>query len=385
MPFVTGVFAATPASGHEESGYSSAWLRDNVLIADALWRTGRRDRALATFHGLSRFLATQETKMLAILRDPALGRDPQRRPHVRFDGRRLAELPGNWSHKQNDALGYFLWLGSRLLRTARVADPAAARQLGLLAALLEALEYWRDEDSGHWEEKPKISASSIGSVVAGLRAAATLAEKLGGALPGEPPVSAERLEALAARGEAALAGILPAECVEDDPAKVRAYDAALLFLAEPLNLLDPGMTLQIVARVREKLEGEIGICRYPLDSYWSPDYREHLAPGARTADVSQDPSARDRYAVAGQEAQWCIFDSVLSVIHARLYAATGDAEHGGLQVHHLERALRQVTPAGMPEAYFWEHGKLVPNDHVPLLWAEANLWVALFTARESSG
>ncbi len=76
-------------------------------------------------------------------------------------------------------------------------------------------------------------------MVAGLRAAAALAEKLGGALPGDKPFTTARLEELAARGEAALAGILPAECVQEDPAKARAYDAALLFLAEPLRLLDP--------------------------------------------------------------------------------------------------------------------------------------------------
>jgi hypothetical protein len=387
-PFATGVFPAAPAAGNEESGYASAWLRDNVLIADALWRLGRRDRAVATYRGLARFLATQERKILAILEDPALGRDPRRRPHVRFDGRRLTELPGDWSHKQNDALGYFLWLGSRLLRTAGSADSAAARQLGLLAALLAALEYWRDEDSGHWEETPKISASSIGTVVAGLSEAAALAKELGGALPGGPlagPCSAEWLESLAAKGREALAAILPAENVQDDPAKNRPCDAALLFLSEPLRLLDPGQTLAIVSRVREKLEGEIGIRRYLLDSYWSPDYREHFPPATRTAEVSQDSSHRDRFAIAGKEAQWCLFDSILSVVHSRLQTSVGMAEHGDLQVHHLERALRQKTPAGMPEAYFWEHGRLVPNDHVPLLWAEGNLRIALAEARAVLG
>ena len=31
----------------------------------------------------------------------------------------------------------------------------------------------------------------------------------------------------------------------------------------------------------------------------------------------------------------------------------------------------------MPEAYYLEGGKYVPNDHVPLLWSQANLWLAV--------
>ena len=96
------------------------------------------------------------------------------RPHVRFDGDRLEEISSeSWPHAQNDALGYFLWLYASLARAGHVAlDESALDVLGLFLRYLEAIRFWQDEDSGHWEETRKISASSIGTVTAGLEAVA---------------------------------------------------------------------------------------------------------------------------------------------------------------------------------------------------------------------
>jgi hypothetical protein len=44
--------------------------------------------------------------------------------------------------------------------------PGTARSA---AALFQVIRYWRDEDSGHWEECRKIEPSSIGAVIDGLR------------------------------------------------------------------------------------------------------------------------------------------------------------------------------------------------------------------------
>src|SRR5262249_26983261 len=96
--------------------------------------------------------------------------DVMRRPHVRFDGERIAEIAGQkWAHAQNDALGYFLWLCSKLgAAGAMTLDEQGARTLALFPAYFRAIRYWQDEDSGHWEEVRKREASSIGTVVAGL-------------------------------------------------------------------------------------------------------------------------------------------------------------------------------------------------------------------------
>ncbi len=41
--------------------------------------------------------------------------------------------------------------------------------LALFPFYFQAIQYWEDEDSGHWEEDRKIEASSIGVVIAGLK------------------------------------------------------------------------------------------------------------------------------------------------------------------------------------------------------------------------
>ena len=64
----------------------------------------------------------------------------------------------------------FLWLYALLARDGHVAlDEPALDVLALVPRYLAAIRYWQDEDSGHWEETRKISASSIGTVVAASR------------------------------------------------------------------------------------------------------------------------------------------------------------------------------------------------------------------------
>jgi hypothetical protein len=61
------------------------------------------------------------------------------------------------------------------------------------------------------------------------------------------------------------------------------------------------------------------------------------------------------------------------------------------QTEYLNRSLRQVTGADhteiaalrCPELYYLEGGRYVPNDHVPLLWTQANLMLALKLMEEN--
>jgi hypothetical protein len=88
--------------------------------------------------------------------------------------------------------------------------------------------------------------------------------------------------------------------------------------------------------------------------------------------------------VPGEEAQWCIFDPIVSVIAGRRYLKAGDPADLDRQVHHLNRSLGQLTGRNCPqgellclEAYYLQYGRYVPNDNVPLLWTQANLRLAL--------
>lgn len=383
--------AAAIDPGATLSGYENVWTRDNVYVALAQESAGERDAARRTIGALAAFYGAHRARMERIVSgeaDPGL---PMNRPHVRFDGYALAENPSVWPHAQNDALGYFLWMYSRLALAGDL--PPDEELIALFVLYFEAIRYWEDEDSGHWEERRKIEASSIGVVVAALEVVRTLFLKgvLSERRHGGWSVSLRDIDRLLAAGRTALASILPAECVQPDHIKRRRYDSALLFLVWPLEVVDEAMGRQIVADVVGNLQGDYGVRRYLGDSYWTADYKDKLPASERAADVSERQEERDALARLGEEAQWCIFDPILSVIAGAWHRHSGNPADLERQIFHLNRSLGQLTgpdcPLGglrCPEAYYLERGRYVPNDHVPLLWTQANLTLALLAMEESA-
>ena len=108
-------------------------------------------------------------------------------------------------------------------------------------------------------------------------------------------------------------------------------------------------------------------------------------------DFSDDMSERDKLLKPGEEAQWCIFDPILSVIHGQRYLKDGDESQYDLQIEHFRRSLAQLTSAESrfpafrcPESYFLEHGEWIPNDITPLLWTQGNLLLAFHRMKEVS-
>lgn len=387
QPYSSGLFPAVgPGSATERtSGYRSVWVRDNVHIAYAHFAGGNTPVAVRTTYAIASFYLKYRHRFTDVIAGRVDPSDPMVRPHVRFDGERLEEIAEKWPHAQNDALGYFLWLFCRLA-LAGVLVPTE-EQIALLADMvryLDTIRFWCDEDSGHWEEQRKVSASSIGVVNAALRAYQTLFEQCPYAL--RENATADRVKRMIADATQALDAILPAECAQVDPRKQRRYDAGLLFLVEPLAVVEPAMANRILSDVTSKLLGEHGISRYPGDSYWGPDYRRKVPESKRTCDFSDSMEHRDSLAsVPGMEAQWCIFDPILSIIHGRRYQRDGRRRSLDLQTRHLNRSLSQLIERSRegkhlllcPEAYFAEEGNWVANDHIPLLWTQANLWRAM--------
>ncbi len=359
-PNANGIY---PAAGGLDStsvtGYQNAWLRDNVMVAYSRLEAGDVDAAVACARGLMRFVESQAPRFAAIIAQPALKETVGSRPHVRFDANSLGELPGNWSHAQNDALGYVLWFRARLHNLGYNRLEASEREIiRLFIRYFEAIRYWEDPDSGAWEEGRKVNSSSVGAVVAGLEEA-----KLAGADVADSSIAA---------GRELLIRHLPLESP-----KVRGADAALLFLVYPLEVVRDSTTRDaIVHLIQARLEGEIGIRRYTGDSYYCQDYDRWFPPGVRSIDWSERIEVRDEYLQPGCEAQWCLFDSLLSVIFGRLYADRGQ------QGRYLRRAIAQLTPANdCPELYFLKQGRWTAGPHTPLLWGEANLSLALNEAR----
>jgi phosphorylase kinase alpha/beta subunit len=251
--------------------------------------------------------------------------------------------------------------------------------LALFALYFYTIGYWQDEDSGHWEETRKINASSIGVVMAGLKEFQKVLLKKNldskyknidvGPLLGE----------LIKKGKEALRNILSNECIQNDPVKKRTYDAALLFLVYPLNVVNENMADKILDNIEENLLGDYGIRRYIGDSFWAPDYKKKVPQEKRTSHLGNDISERDTLLTEkGKEAQWCIFDPIISVIYGIRFQKTGQEDYLNKQIYFLNRSLGQITEEfECPELYYIEGSEYVHGDVVPLLWTQANLRIAL--------
>jgi hypothetical protein len=372
-PNQNGVYAAsTSQAGDSPTGYQDAWLRDNAMIAFSRWQCGDSESAFKTLQGLTTFLKTQAHKMEAIIDHPELGQDVQRRPHVRFNAKTLKELDKSWSHAQNDALAYVVWLRLRLAASDRKYRLSQDERdlYDLFPAYFAAIRYWEDLDSGAWEEDRKVNSSSVGAVVAALLEFQKL-EKSPRGHSGE--AERKRLEGLISHGLQTLHQQLPFESPPN-----RKTDAATLFLIYPLELIGPsgaikdrGMQDWILSLVRARLVGATGIKRYIGDSYYCQDYDKWLSPEQRAGDFSARVELRDELLQPGCEAQWCLFDPLLSVIY-------GQRNQWGEQIEFMNRALAQITADGAcPELYCLKNGSYVPNDHTPLAWTQANLAIAI--------
>jgi Glycosyl hydrolases family 15 len=382
-PLRTGLYpAAQLDAATSRSGYYYVWVRDNVFVAHAHYVNGRIDAAVSVVRALSAFLSKYLFRFDDIIAGAVDRKAPMNRPHIRFDGERLSELPEKWSHAQNDALGYFVWLFCNLASAGAI--PLTGDGFALLekfVAYFSAIRFWEDEDSGHWEEVRKISASSIGVVVGGLEAMKAMLEapaRRQGFGSARIESNVRLLTDLLRRGRGALDAILPAECVQPARQKRRRFDAALLFLVYPIGVVGQAMADQIVGDVVGHLQGDVGIRRYIGDSYWCADYRELFSPQERSGDFSQNMERRNRLLKEGQEAQWCVFDPIMSAIYGARYLQFGIASDIENQIAYFNRSLGQITgTVRCPEAYFIERCEYVPNDNVPLRWTQANLWLAL--------
>jgi phosphorylase kinase alpha/beta subunit len=386
-PLATGLYPASSAAQGASTGYHRVWVRDNVFVAWSLQQAGRTAAAAATARALMAFYAKHQHRFR--ITGETARQQPQARPHIRFDGERLEELASEpWSHAQNDALGYCLWFCARLGRTAGLdLTPGELEVLAAIAQYFAELRYWEDEDSGHWEETRKRSASSIGVVVAGLQEWTALLRDGAAGLDAASRAEwrARAADAMEA-GLRALAEILPSDCIQASPLQRRRYDAALLFLVYPLNVVRGEMADRVIDDIRSHLQGEVGIRRYLGDSYWAPDYDTRLPPEDWTRDFSHDIEVRNRLLPhIGDEAQWCLFDPILSALYGQRALETGSDEDRRLQAVYFNRSLAQVTADWQcPELYYLKGGRFTVNPHTPLLWTQANLQIALAMLRATA-
>lgn len=373
-PVAHGLFAASPSQARDSiTGYQNVWIRDNIMVANSFRLRGVLAPAIACMQGLTEFLAKQAPRFREIIAEPSLKEDANRRPHIRFTAQNLGELPEKWTHAQNDALGHALWFRFVMANSGSMA--LTARDAGvfrLLPDYFAAIEYWKDEDSGAWEEGRKINNSSVGAVVAGLEEMRKCSAT---------GVDLRQPDELIARGRERLNKTLPFECPPD-----RLVDSALLFLIHPLDVINDRLAeIAILNLVQARLKGDVGIKRYAGDSYFCQDYDEWFKPEEMSSDFSERLDFRDAHLQPNSEAQWCIFDPLLSIIYGQRYLADrSSTENLHKQIHYFNRSLAQITFDGRcPELYFLKNGRYIPNAHTPLAWTQANQALALHLMEQS--
>ncbi|MGB7847104.1 MAG: glycoside hydrolase family 15 protein [Candidatus Acidiferrum sp.] len=390
-PVANGLFAASSSQAADSAtGYQNVWIRDNIMVANSLRLRGELAPTIACIQGITRFLEKELPRFREIIEDPTHSQkeDANRRPHVRFTTQTLGESPEKWSHAQNDALGQALWFRFLLANTGALPmSPRDYEIYGIIPAYFEAIEYWQDRDSGAWEEERKINNSSVGAVVAGLEELLRH-QNCAGTGREESAVSiratnAEKLQRLTEKGRERLDATLPFESPPE-----RMVDSALLLLIHPLGVVRTrAMEDAILNLVQARLRGEIGIKRYAGDSYFCQDYEEWFPPKEMSSDFSERLEFRDAHLQPNCEAQWCLFDPLLSVIYGqRFLADRSDSASFCKQVDYFNRSLAQVTAAGeCPELYFLKNGRYIANAHTPLAWTQANQALALYLMEKSIG
>lgn len=391
LPVANGLFAASSSQPPDSvSGYQNVWVRDNIMVADSLLRCGHAALAIACMHGLTQFFSRQLPRFREIIADPArvLQENSNHRPHIRFTAQTLGELSEIWPHAQNDALGQSLWFRFVLANTRLLPLTTSDDEVyTIFPAYFEAIEYWHDLDSGAWEEGRKINNSSVGAVVAGLEEMLKYhhAARKDHNLHSVSVINAatEKLQSLIAQGRKHLDATLPFESPPE-----RLVDSALLFLIHPLNIIRDRVTEDgILNLVQARLKGEVGIKRYAGDSYFCQDYDEWFAPEQMSTNFSESLEFRDAHLQPNCEAQWCIFDPLLSIIYGRRFLADrSDRASFDKQLHYFNRSLAQLTADGQcPELYFLKHGSYIANVHTPLAWTQANQALALYLMEKSIG
>ncbi|RPH27713.1 MAG: phosphorylase kinase [Bacteroidales bacterium] len=399
-PLNNGLYpAAAVTDQNKYTNYDKVWVRDNFYVAFAHYQNGKAKQAKDTLYALSDFFFKYKSKFTSIISGKVDYSNAMSRPHIRFDGVNLVELKEEWSHAQNDALGYYLWLICKMYNSNDIQLRDTEIELfPLLIKYFKTIKYWKDEDSGHWEETRKVESSSIGTVLCALveaRKCVINAPALRESCK-KTGVDSKYIDELIIKGKNALNSILPFECNQNSKTKYREVDAALLFLIYPMCLFEK----EILDNVRladiilnnaiSKLEGEYGIKRYIGDSFWTADAKKKQTQSLITGNYSTKIEERNRDHKIGNEAQWCIFDSIISIIYGNKYKKTKSAIFLNQQIHYFNRALSQISggecPFGeykCPELYYIEDGRYIYNDTVPLLWAQANLWLAFYEIKKN--
>jgi GH15 family glucan-1,4-alpha-glucosidase len=254
-----GAYPASPTFSAYR-GYS--WLRDGAFIADAMSAAGEVASASAFFDWCARTLVARAPEIHRIVAAARSGHpvpDGEMLPtRFTFDG---GAGDAEWWDFQLD--GYGLWLWAALMHADRHDLDAGAWRRAVELTVDYLVSSWDRPCYDWWEEHvEEVHVSTLGSVEAGLRAAA-----------GAGLLDADRRTEAAATAEAIHAVIGDRGTVEGRLVKwigSSAVDASLAALLAPLEVVaadaDPGRAT--LAELERQLVVDGGMHRFATDTYY---------------------------------------------------------------------------------------------------------------------
>ena len=301
------------------------WLRDTFYesLPNLLEAPEKYEETYRTLLSWLKKVEAKYSKFSAVIENPQ-PKEAYRYLHARIDVENFDEVHGNWGNKQHDAVGAILYgiaLGERAGITI-IKDNTDIEIINLVYKYLEALEYWKDPDSGIWEEQEEIRASSIAAVWRGLRHMKSLCNS-----------KIDPTWNLLQNGEEYLKRLFPYETL------TRQYDMALLTLIFPFKAVNADCAKTIIYRVENALLRKNGVIRYKGDKY----YNNH-----------------------GKEAEWTMGLAFLGLAYAML----GDWE---MAENYYKMLNVDKCNGRIPELYFG--GTDTPNENNPLGWSCALTWL----------
>lgn len=382
---ITGLLpAGTAVNAHGD--YTDAWVRDVVYGLMAPWGLAlayrRRDAdaprryelehaVVRGFRGLLGAMMRQADKVEAFKRT----QDPRDALHAKYATATGLPVVADdaWGHLQVDATSLFL------LQLAQVtASGLPIVQSEVEVRFVQNLVHYvgrayRTPDYGIWERgdktnhgRPEVNASSVALAKAALEALDGF--DLYGAHGSQRSV-VHVVPDDVARARVVLEAMLPRESASKE------VDAALLgaigFPAFAVD--DPELVQRTRSDVLAKLGGRWGLKRFLRDG--------HQTPAEDPTRLHYEPEELARF--AGIEAEWPLFDAYLALDALfRGDTAAADRHRGRLRALAVERdglpllpevyrvpdaeeAAERAAPGTRPR---------VPNDNVPLVWAQS-LWV----------
>lgn len=368
--------ASTAITVHGD--YTHAWVRDNVYSILAIWalELAHRERHPATSSELQLRVVALMRGLLAAMMKQAHKverfkhtQHPLDALHAKYATHTGDWVVGDaeWGHLQIDATAIFLLLLAQMSASglAIVQNPADVAFVQNLVHYLARA--YRTPDYGIWERghkrnegRAEINASSVGMAKAALEAISGF-----DLLPGWAPRIVVQADDIA-HARTTLAGLLPRE------SESKETDAALLsIIGYPAFAVDdPALVEATRERIVTKLQGRYGCKRFLRDGHQTV-VEDH-------SRLHYEPGELQRFRRI--ESEWPLFFCYL-LIDAHLRGDTASAHDYRQRIEALmvERDGQRL----LPELYIVpaEHVDAerenprsqdrVPNDNVPLVWAQS--------------